>query len=157
MANIIVVDDEKYTNDIICNFLKSAGHDVLQAYDGVTAITMFSDDVDLMSEYTSNRASLMTYKTSDVMLDLLLDLFYYTGYADNAMGVPNLNTRKWFNFVACDAIITLVDGQKVNVSDEIQRELIGIWNSGVTVLHKVDGFYDMDQVKENAEVSIEDL
>jgi two-component system response regulator VanR/two-component system response regulator Irr len=48
MANIIVVDDEKYTNDIICNFLKSAGHDVLQAYDGVTAITMFSDDVDLM-------------------------------------------------------------------------------------------------------------
>lgn len=116
-----------------------------------------SDDVDLMSEYTSNRASLMTYKTSDVMRDLLLDLFYYTGYADNTMGVPNLSTRKWFNFVACDAIITLVDGQKVNVSDEIQRELIGIWKSGVTVLHKVDGGYDMDQVKENAEVSIEDL
>ena len=116
-----------------------------------------SDDVDLMSEYTSNRASLMTYKTSDVMRDLLLDLFYYTGYADNTMGVPNLNTRKWFNFVACDAIITLVDGHNVNVSDEIQRELIGIWKSGVTVLHKVDGGYDMDQVKENAEVSIEDL
>ena len=38
-----------------------------------------SDDVDLMSEYTSNRASIMTYQSSDIMRNLLFDLFYYTG------------------------------------------------------------------------------
>ena len=116
-----------------------------------------SDDVDLMSEYTSNRASLMTYNMSDVMKDLLLDLFYYTGYTDNTMGTPNLTTRKWFNFVSCDAIITTVNGQLVNISDEIQNELINLWKTGVTVLHKVNNAYDMEQVKENAEVTIAEL
>lgn len=116
-----------------------------------------SDDVDLMSEYTGNRASLMTYKASDTMHELLLDLFYYTGYTDNVMGVPNLNTRKWFNFVACEAIIDMVNGQLVNISEEIQAELINLWKSGVTILHKVNGVYDMEQVKENAEVTIAEL
>lgn len=116
-----------------------------------------SDDVDLMSEYTGNRASLMTYKASDTMHELLLDLFYYTGYTDNVMGVPNLNTRKWFNFVACEAIIDMVNGQLVNISEEIQAELINLWKAGVTILHKVNGVYDMDQVKENAEVTIAEL
>lgn len=116
-----------------------------------------SDDVDLMSEYTGNRASLMTYKASDTMHELLLDLFYYTGYTDNVMGVPNLNTRKWFNFVSCEALITMVNGQLVNISEEIQAELINLWRAGVTILHKVNGVYDMEQVKENAEVTIAEL
>lgn len=116
-----------------------------------------SDDVDLMSEYTGNRASLMTYKASDTMHELLLDLFYYTGYTDNVMGVPNLNTRKWFNFVSCEALITMVNGQLVNISEEIQAELINLWKAGVTILHKVNGVYDMEQVKENAEVTIAEL
>lgn len=48
MARILVVDDDKYTNDIVSNFLKAAGHEVAQAFDGKTALTTYCCKVDLV-------------------------------------------------------------------------------------------------------------
>ena len=76
----------------------------------------------------------MTYQSSDIMRNLLFDLFYYTGYTDNTMSTPVLTTRKWFNFVSCEAILE----PKTGISEEIQQELISLWKSGITNLHKVN-------------------
>ena len=47
------------------------------------------------------------------------------------MSTPVLTTRKWFNFVSCEAILE----PKTGISEEIQQELISLWKSGITNLH----------------------
>ena len=48
MANILVVEDEKDTNDIIKNFLIADGHKVIQAFDGESALNEYNDFVELI-------------------------------------------------------------------------------------------------------------
>lgn len=43
MAKILVVEDDKNTNDVICDFLTDAGFDVVTVYDGEQALKQFSD------------------------------------------------------------------------------------------------------------------
>lgn len=43
MYQILVVEDDSNTNQVICEFLKDAGYRVIPAYDGETAITKFYD------------------------------------------------------------------------------------------------------------------
>lgn len=46
---IMVVEDEKNTNEAICEYLKSIGYDVVSAYDGAQAIALFGKiDIDLI-------------------------------------------------------------------------------------------------------------
>ena len=48
MALILVVEDEKNTNEAICEYLKSLGYNVLAAYDGAEALQIFKqNDIDL--------------------------------------------------------------------------------------------------------------
>ena len=37
---IMVVEDEKNTNEAVCEYLKSIGYDVISAYDGAQAIEL---------------------------------------------------------------------------------------------------------------------
>ena len=53
-----------------------------------------SDDFDLLNEYNKNSLLMMTYKVSERVRKLLLDLFYYYGYKCNEIKMPDLNTRK---------------------------------------------------------------
>ena len=113
-----------------------------------------SDDVDLMSVYTGNRLKYCLYDVSEITQNLLYDLFFYTGYVSNKMGVPNTNTRVSFNYLEADIDIT----DYKNMSDEILNELIGLYKQGLTFIHKVPSrttdVWDLELKYENYEVSL---
>lgn len=49
MATLLIVEDDIKTNDAICEYLKSAGHKIISACDGSTALQIFSDNhIDLI-------------------------------------------------------------------------------------------------------------
>ena len=56
MAAILIVEDDKTTNDLICDYLHDAGHSVYQAYDGKGALELFAEEsielviLDIMKE-----------------------------------------------------------------------------------------------------------
>ena len=110
-----------------------------------------SDDLDLLDAYCNNRAKLCLYQVSDRMKQLLLDLFYYFGYTTNELKIPNLQTRLWFNYIACELEVS--DTGK-NISEELMSNLIQRYNQGITILHKVNGQWDFAQITENWEVSL---
>ena len=41
MATLLIVEDDKQTNETICEYLKSAGHKLIPAYDGASALRLF--------------------------------------------------------------------------------------------------------------------
>lgn len=93
-----------------------------------------SDDVDLMSYYAKNRAKLCVYQVNDTMKDLLWKLFYYTGYAVAATGIPNTTSRIWFNYIQADVVFDEEDESTVyyNYLADIKTR----YASGVTVYHQ---------------------
>ena len=70
-------------------------------------------------------------------------------------GIPNTNTRYWFNHLKCEPILEFTS---INMTQEIEDELKGIMRNGFTIYHKrlVNSVatWDIDQVKENWEVSM---
>lgn len=116
-----------------------------------TASVSGSDDVDLMTRYNGNRLLYLTYKVNERIDKLLKDLFYYYGYKDNVTGVPNTTTRIWFNYLKCEPILEFTS---INMSQEIEDELKGIMRNGFTIIHKYNNTWDVEQVKENWEVSM---
>ena len=109
-----------------------------------------SDDVDIMNAYAKNRLKLKLYKTSERMETLLYDLFYFTGYLFNTLGVPDTTSRSRFNFVCAEIILKKVP----NLSEEIINDIKARYSIGITFLHKFNGSYDFDQIYENWENSI---
>ena len=48
MATLLIVEDDKQTSEAICEYLKSAGHKIIPAYDGADALQIFNqEDIDL--------------------------------------------------------------------------------------------------------------
>lgn len=115
-----------------------------------------SDDIDILTAYSNNRAKMVTYKCSDTMKSLLSDLFYYCGYIENIMSKPNMNSRYWFNYIQCEADIEMPGNFNRDVLDNIKQKYL----EGVTVMHVHRDLagqnpqWDLDQEKENWEVSI---
>ena len=49
MATLLIVEDDKQTNEAICEYLKSAGHKIVPAFDGLEALTIFEqENIDLV-------------------------------------------------------------------------------------------------------------
>jgi len=49
MATLLIVEDDRKTNEAICEYLKSAGHNLIPAYDGSAALQLFdSSMIDLV-------------------------------------------------------------------------------------------------------------
>ena len=49
MATLLIVEDDRKTNDAICEYLKPAGHKVIPAYDGGEALQLFrQNSIDLV-------------------------------------------------------------------------------------------------------------
>ena len=110
-----------------------------------------SDDIDLLNVYTDgNKAKWCYYRPSQQMLNVLYDLFYYCGYADNVQEIPNTHTRCWFNFIACDMVLDYTN----NMNSAMVEQLKTMFNNGITFMHHYNGTWDIDQVKNNVEISL---
>ena len=49
MATLLIVEDDRKTNEAICEYLKSAGHLLISAYDGAAALQSFDEyNIDLI-------------------------------------------------------------------------------------------------------------
>lgn len=109
-----------------------------------------SDDVDLMSEYCGNRLQHYLYKPTEMMTNLLNDLFFYAGYSSNRMAIPTHNNRVNFDYLECEASIEAA----ASIPDECMTELINCFKTGVVYLHKINSRstkWDFEQKYENWE------
>ena len=77
------------------------------------------------------------------------DLFYYCGYKLELQGIPNKNSRYWFNFVQCEMLLTDTNNIPVEIEDDIKEK----FKNGVTFFHYHSGF-NFAQDKENWETSL---
>lgn len=119
------------------------------------------DDVDLLEIYTNgNKAKYITYSCSDAVKQTMADLFYYCGYADDIREVPELNTRKWFNFIQCEPVFNESNN---TVYKEYEADLKQRYQEGITVYHAVpldplvpnrNLRWNWDQDKENWETNL---
>lgn len=49
MATLLIVEDDRQTNEAICEYLRSAGHKIVPAYDGAEAVQIFNgESIDLV-------------------------------------------------------------------------------------------------------------
>lgn len=49
MATLLIVEDDRKTNEAVCEYLRSAGHEIIQAYDGGEALRIFDrGNIDLI-------------------------------------------------------------------------------------------------------------
>lgn len=111
------------------------------------------DDIDLLDNYTGgNKAKYVIYSCSDKVKQAMLDLFYYCGYKDDVYGVPNLNSRRWFNYIECVPVFNEeADTPYKEYLDDIKER----YQAGITVYHRVGySTYDLNQEKENWEKSL---
>ena len=115
-----------------------------------TSSVFGSDDVDLMSKYTQNRAKFEVYEVSSRMKKCLFDLFHYCGYVANFQDKPNISSRKMFNYVQASLVVNHTNNLPTEIVDDIKEK----FEAGVTFLHLVNGTFDFNQEKENIEVSI---
>ena len=110
-----------------------------------------SDDVELFKQYGQNKAKLVKYQPSEVMSQMIKDLFYYGGYATSEYKIPNINTRIYFNYLQCDLVL---DGTS-NLPEDIENDIKTKFQSGCTFFHKYDGVWDIAQEYENFEIVFE--
>lgn len=107
-----------------------------------------SDTLDLLNKYNGNKLQFKLYKIDDRMYKLLDDLFYYTGYKCDELGIPSYDTRIYFNFVQCEAVF-------INVNTEIYSDYIESlrmkYSEGVTFIHHYNNTWDTAQELENLE------
>lgn len=107
-----------------------------------------TEDLNLLSYYNGNRLIHYTESVSDEVKNSIYTLFRLTGYACNDYGIPNVNSRLYYNFLQCDADIeesSWTAGK--DFLDDIKSRL----KTGVTIFHKVNGSYNFLQDKENFE------
>ena len=108
-----------------------------------------SDDIDLLTAYSGNRAKMVVYEISERMKKAMGDVFYYCGYKIETQGIPNKSSRYWFNFVQCELVIN----ETANLPDDILEDIRERFKTGVTYFH-YHGGYDFKQEKENWEVAL---
>lgn len=74
-----------------------------------------SDDVDLLKYYNKNKLYFVSYAPLRFQRNALNDLFHYCGYKHKAMGVPNTESRVWFNFIQCKPVFVEEESGEVGV------------------------------------------
>lgn len=116
------------------------------------ASTAGSDDVDLMSWYSDNRLHVARYEVPNFVRKSLYHAFDLTGYAQEKYGIPDVDSRLWYNFIQCDPIFLEqgYDKYKQTWLDDVRAK----YQSGVTVFHNRNGAFDLEQQYENWETWI---
>lgn len=105
-------------------------------------------DVSLQASLLGNKLYFVQYSISDLLRQNLYRYFKYYGYACNDYGVPNLNTRRWFNYIECEADFDM-SGLEVYAFylAHIKEKL----KQGCTIYHKYNNNWDLTQSNENWE------
>ena len=115
----------------------------LQLQNQSTSVSTASD-LDLLKEYSGNKAKDVLYGVSDIMSQALYDLFYYNGYATNENAGDSYHlwdmthSRQLFNFIQGDIIL-----RRALINKDISDEIVNKWKQGVFFIHyKLFGSYD---------------
>ena len=108
-----------------------------------------SEDIDILTAFSGNKAKIVEYKLSDIMQTAMWDLFHYCGYATHEQKKPVTTGRLYFNFIQAEIIF-----ESYNFNEDIADDIENKWNEGVTFFHAVSGAYDIEQQYENFEISL---
>ena len=112
-----------------------------------------ADDIDLLNAYGGQQLRWAFYEVSKPIQDLLLKLFYLTGYTSNRYGIPVMHTRKIFDY--CQA--NIVFENTTNLTEEMQIDIAQRFADGVYTFHKIRNTgdatsdYDLSFEHENLE------
>ena len=107
-----------------------------------------TEDLNLLSYYNGNRLLKVQESIQDRIKNSIYNLFRLTGYACNDYGIPQTDTRLYYNFIQCDPQF---DESKWNYSQSFLDDIKAKYNVGVTVFHRVNNAYDFLQTMENFE------
>ena len=107
-----------------------------------------TEDLNLLSYYNGNRLLKVQESIEDHIKNSLYNLFRLTGYACNDYGIPQTDTRLYYNFIQCDPRF---DESQWNYSQSFLDDIKAKYNVGVTVFHRVNNAYDFSQTRENFE------
>ena len=110
-----------------------------------------SDDIDLLTKYSNNKAKLAIYKASDNVMKHAADLFYYCGYAANRQDIPNTTSRYWFNYIQCEPVF---NEEETSIYKNYLDDIKARYNAGITVYHDHNNTYDWGQTHENWEINL---
>lgn len=116
-----------------------------------------ADDISLLNYYTKvNKAKFAYYRPSSRMINNLFNLFYYTGYAVESIGLIQffMVSRARFNYIQAEIDLSVEENSNVlrNIPKKFIDDYKARFNIGLTRFHKLDGVYDFEQKYENWEV-----
>lgn len=114
-----------------------------------------NDLIDLKAYSSKNLLYYIQYNMTEEMKQALTTLFHLTGYACSASGIPNFNSRWWFNYVKFNPVFNSMSQiDNAGITNEFIDDFVNRCNIGVTIYHKRDGLYDFAQLYENMEVNL---
>lgn len=108
-----------------------------------------NSDLDIFKWYSDGKLHVFRREPTSKMKNLLFTLFFRGGYACDDYGVPNLNSRYWFNFIQC---VPSFDLTQVNIYQPFLDDIYERYQAGVTIFHEHHGVRTFDYDKENWEV-----
>lgn len=111
-----------------------------------------NSDFAVSKRYTKNRVSLETYSVEPRLIASARSFFYLKGYATDEIKAPSCHTRAHFDFIECEPVF---QPEALSLFPKWMLELIADdLRQGVTVLHPVNGDYDIGQTSSNYELSV---
>ena len=111
-----------------------------------------NSDFAVSKRYTKNRVSLETYSVEPRLINSARAFFYLKGYATDEIKAPTCHTRAHFDFVECEPVFT---PEALSLFPKWMLDLIADdLRQGVTVMHPVNGDYDIAQTSSNYELSV---
>lgn len=114
-----------------------------------------ADDTDILNFYGGDKLKMTIHQVKQDYRNILFNLFYYTGYASNRVGVPFYKTipqRLLFDFVQCNAVFENIEGyNSAFIEDLIQKFSIGvtIYHSFKKYQNSNSLYWDLTQTKAN--------
>ena len=111
-----------------------------------------NSDFAVSKRYTKNRVSLETYSVEPRLINAARSFFYLKGYATDEIKAPTCHSRAHFDFIECDPVF---QPEALSLFPKWMLELIADdLRQGVTVMHAVNGDYDIAQTSSNYELSV---
>lgn len=91
-----------------------------------------SNDLQLFQDYSGNKLHEQYWEMDEEDRSLVERLFYYHGYAAGYYGIPDLDSRYWFNFAQCEAVI---EPNGWTIPTDYLDDIVTKYSQGVTRFH----------------------